>query len=267
MKKKKLPIRFTGQHFTIDKVLINDAISQANLNIKDTVLDIGAGKGFLTVHLLQKAKKVIAIENDIDLAKILRKKFNDSQIVQIVVCDFKYFEFPKNPFKVVSNIPYGITSEILKKLMYENLLNFLGGTIILQSEPAKKLFSKKIYNPLCVFYHTFYDLKFLYEINPQSFLPPPTVNSALLKITKKKQIEFSFELKDKYFDFISYLLKKPNLSVRLAFKTIFRKKQIWNLSKKFGIDLNDKIVCLTTTQWKSCFLEMVEIVPENFHPL
>ena len=50
MTKKKLPVRFTGQHFTIDKVLIKDAIRQANISNQDTVLDIGAGKGFLTVQ-------------------------------------------------------------------------------------------------------------------------------------------------------------------------------------------------------------------------
>ena len=51
MTKKKLPVRFTGQHFTIDKVLIQNAIKIANISSQDTVLDIGAGKGFLTVHL------------------------------------------------------------------------------------------------------------------------------------------------------------------------------------------------------------------------
>ncbi|MDX9694371.1 MAG: rRNA adenine N-6-methyltransferase family protein, partial [Bacteroidales bacterium] len=48
MNKNKLPVRFTGQHFTIDKVLIEDAIKQSRINQNDTVLDIGAGKGFLT---------------------------------------------------------------------------------------------------------------------------------------------------------------------------------------------------------------------------
>ena len=51
MTKKKLPVRFTGQHFTIDKVLIKDAIRQANISNQDTVLDIGAGKGVLTCLL------------------------------------------------------------------------------------------------------------------------------------------------------------------------------------------------------------------------
>ena len=112
MTKKKLPVRFTGQHFTIDKVLIEDAIKQANINSQDTVLDIGAGKGFLTVHLLKIANIVVAIENDTALVEYLRKLFSDARNVQIVGCDFRNFAVPKFPFKVVSNIPYGITSDI-----------------------------------------------------------------------------------------------------------------------------------------------------------
>lgn len=85
MTKKKLPVRFTGQHFTIDKVLIKDAIRQANISNQDTVLDIGAGKGFLTVHLLKIANNVVAIENDTALVEHLRKLFSDARNVLSVV--------------------------------------------------------------------------------------------------------------------------------------------------------------------------------------
>lgn len=91
MTKKKLPVRFTGQHFTIDKVLIKDAIRQANISNQDTVLDIGAGKGFLTVHLLKIANNVVAIENDTALVEHLRKLFSDARNVQVVGCDFLQF--------------------------------------------------------------------------------------------------------------------------------------------------------------------------------
>ena len=205
MTKKKLPVRFTGQHFTIDKVLIEDAIKQANINSQDTVLDIGAGKGFLTVHLLKIANIVVAIENDTALVEYLRKLFSDARNVQIVGCDFRNFAVPKFPFKVVSNIPYGITSDIFKILMFESVENFLGGSIVLQLEPAQKLFSSKLYNPYTVFYHTFFDLKLVYEVSPESFLPPPTVKSTLLRI-KRNQSSFDFELKVKYLAFISCLL-------------------------------------------------------------
>src|SRR5574344_162985 len=95
MTKKKLPVRFTGQHFTIDKVLIKDAIRQANISNQDTVLDIGAGKGFLTVHLLKIANNVVAIENDTALVEHLRKLFSDARNVQVVGCDFRNFAVPK----------------------------------------------------------------------------------------------------------------------------------------------------------------------------
>ena len=149
--------------------------------------------------------------------------------------------------------------------MFENVENFMGGSIILQSEPAQKLFSSKIYNPLTVFYHTFYDLKFLFEINPESFLPPPTVKSALLRI-ERKRTSLDIGLKVKYLDFISYMLQKPDLTVRTAMKSIFRKKQVRTISEKFRIDLDSKIVCLSPSQWLNCFLEMLEVVPEKFHP-
>ena len=265
MTKKKLPVRFTGQHFTIDKVLIKDAIRQANISNQDTVLDIGAGKGFLTVHLLKIANNVVAIENDTALVEHLRKLFSDARNVQVVGCDFRNFAVPKFPFKVVSNIPYGITSDIFKILMFENLENFLGGSIVLQLEPAQKLFSRKLYNPYTVFYHTFFDLKLVYEVGPESFLPPPTVKSALLRI-KRKHLFFDFKFKAKYLAFISCLLEKPDLSVKTALKSIFRKSQVRTISEKFGLNLNAQIVCLSPSQWLNCFLEMLEVVPEKFHP-
>lgn len=265
MTKKKLPVRFTGQHFTIDKVLIKDAIRQANISNQDTVLDIGAGKGFLTVHLLKIANNVVAIENDTALVEHLRKLFSDARNVQVVGCDFRNFAVPKFPFKVVSNIPYGITSDIFKILMFESLGNFLGGSIVLQLEPTQKLFSRKFYNPYTVFYHTFFDLKLVYEVGPESFLPPPTVKSALLNI-KRKHLFFDFKFKAKYLAFISCLLEKPDLSVKTALKSIFRKSQVRSISEKFGLNLNAQIVCLSPSQWLNCFLEMLEVVPEKFHP-
>lgn len=105
--------------------------------------------------LLKIAKNVVAIENDTALVEHLRKLFSDARNVQVVGCDFRNFAVPKFPFKVVSNIPYGITSDIFKILMFESLGNFLGGSIVLQLEPTQKLFSRKLYNPYTVFYHTF----------------------------------------------------------------------------------------------------------------
>ena len=89
MIKNKLPVRYTGQHFTIDKVLIDDAIKIAKINESDTVIDIGAGKGFLTVHLVRQCTNIIAIENDKSLIVHSKKtSFSNNTNVKIIDCDF-----------------------------------------------------------------------------------------------------------------------------------------------------------------------------------
>ena len=89
MIKNKLPVRYTGQHFTIDKVLIDDAIKIAKINESDTVIDIGAGKGFLTVHLVRQCTNIIAIENDKSLWAIRKNKLANNTNVKIIDCDFR----------------------------------------------------------------------------------------------------------------------------------------------------------------------------------
>ncbi len=90
-------------------------------------------------------------------------------------------------------------------------------------------------------------------------------NYAILNI-KRKQLFFDFKFKAKYLAFISCLLEKPDLSVKTALKSIFRKSQVRSISEKFGLNLNAQIVCLSPSQWLNCFLEMLEVVPEKFHP-
>lgn len=265
MIKNKLPVRFTGQHFTINKVLIADAVKIAGINKTDMVLDIGAGKGFLTEYLVHQCSSLIAIENDKSLSRILKKKYGNNPIVRIIESDFRSYTIPKRHFKVVSNIPFRLTSDILKSLMFDRVEYFKGGSLILQLEVVQKLLSDKVYNPYIVFYHTFFDLKLMYEIPQESFMPPPSVKSALLKI-ESRNISIGYELKEKYLIFITCLLHKPDLSVKIVLKTIFQKRQIRQISERYRIALNSQIVSLSAHEWKSCFIEMLDNVPERFHP-
>jgi len=149
--------------------------------------------------------------------------------------------------------------------MFDSVEHFIGGSLIMQLEPVQKLFSKKVFNPYIVFYHTFFNLKLMYEISHESFFPPPKVKSALLKIERKK-MSISYEFKRKYLKFLICLLQKPDLPARTVLKTIFRKSQVRTIADKYGINLNCQIVSLTAKQWECCFLEMLDNVPEKYHP-
>src|SRR5690606_2365329 len=164
MKKNRIPIRFTGQHFTIDNLLVADAVNLVKIKNDDTVLDIGAGKGIITTHLFKRCNKVYAVENDKYLAKYLKQKFIDHESVEIINQDFRNFKAPKVNFKVVANIPYFLTSNILKYLMYDNMEYFDSASLIMQFEPASKLTVNCTSDPFKLFYRTFYDFQIIYEI-------------------------------------------------------------------------------------------------------
>lgn len=261
MKKNKVPVRFTGQHFTVDSGLIKDAIRLAEIQKNDLVLDIGAGKGFLTVHLVRHSENVIAIENDPRLVAKLRSKFALNKNLTIIESDFRTFSIPQRRFKVVSNIPYGITSHILRSLMFHNVEFFVKGSLVMQLQSAQKLFQRNIFNPYVVFYHTFFDLRLVYTVPPDSFMPPPTVQSALVKISKKQSPRISIGMKEKYFDFLCFILKFPDLPVRTALKKIFRKRQIRELSERYGLNPDEAVTHLSSEQFSNCFIEMLKVAP------
>ena len=266
MSKSKTPIRFTGQHFTNNKQLIKDTIHHAKINQKDTVIDIGAGKGALTTHLSKKCEKVIAIENDATLGRLLDQKFSWVENVDVFRCDFRNFFFPKESFKIVSNIPYGITSDIFKSLMFQQAELFNGGAIISQLEAAEKLFSKDLFNPYIILYHTYFDLSLISELPPDNFMPPPTVMSALLQIRKKRNPKVHYSLRNKYLSFLFFLLKMPQMHTKTALKRLFRKRQVRGILEKYTIDPKSNITRLKPNEWANCFRELLDKVPEKYHP-
>lgn len=266
MRRKKVPVRFTGQHFTINPIVIEDAIRFAKLTRNDITLDIGAGRGSITTSLARVCSKIIAIEKDRDLVSFLRKKFTGSNKIKVIEADIRQYHLPEMPFKTVSNIPYHITADILKRLMFEYAEHFRGGTLVMQLESAQKLVMKRIFNPYTILYRTFFDIRLMYEVPQGSFLPPPKVRSALIRIERKETVGICITQKRQYLDFLIFMLKFPNKSIRVILKTIFRKQQVREVSNQYQINPDSDVVDLSVYQWAGCFRYMVEKVPRQYHP-
>jgi 23S rRNA (adenine-N6)-dimethyltransferase len=266
MKKNRVPVRFTGQHFTVNRKLIADAIRFADIGRDDLVLDIGAGKGAITAPLSRKCRQVIAIERDRALVRVLDRRFPEKSNVTVAGCDFRSFRIPPEPFKVVSSIPYGITSEIFKSLMFDHATRFRGGTLITQLEPARKLLADEVHNPYIILYRTIFELKLRYEVAPDHFMPPPGVMSALLDIRRRPSPLLEPGLEIRYLMFLRFLLDRPELAVRTALKKVFRKKQVRDLTGKLGVDPDGKITRLSAEHWACSFRELMDKVPDRYHP-
>lgn len=261
------PVRFTGQHFTKNRSLIYSMINEATIAHHDLVLDIGAGKGVLTIPLVKKANRVVAIERDPDLASKLKKALINQSNVKILDMDFRDTPLPKRPFKVVANIPYGITTDIFGKLMDNPDSNFEGGTIIIEWGAALKFTKACQASPRIVSWNTFYEIEILQKVSRHCFHPPPTVDSALLKINRRKDLVISYEEYDSYLSFVAFMLNPHGVLAKKALRKVFTKTQVKRMMSDKGISRQGLIQDLSVSQWTHCYQTMLQLIPVAEHPV
>lgn len=187
-----------GQNYLIDNNKKNQIIKFGELSKEDTVLEIGSGIGTLTIDLSLQSKKVIAIEQDKTIFKILEERIENKNIdnVELINKDALSIDFPKFN-KIVSNLPYQISSPVTFKFFD---YDFDLAILMYQQEFAKRMNGKvgsKDYSRLSAMLYFKCDVEFLTEVSSESFIPKPKVNSSVIKLTPKN-------LEIKKDDFLTY---------------------------------------------------------------
>ena len=188
-----------GQNFLVDKSAIETILNVSDINKDDIVVEIGPGLGFVTEQLVLLAKKVYAVELDEDMVNELSKINADNLDIihkDILKTDLSQFG---NNIKVVANIPYYITSPILAHLLGEvddlenkNRNSISQVVLMVQYEVAKRLTANekspsKEFGLLSILAQFWSDVEFIKKVPSRSFFPAPKVDSAIVKLTVRKE--------------------------------------------------------------------------------
>lgn len=175
------PNKLMGQHFLIDRPVLERIVKTADLKSDDTVLEIGPGLGVLTDELVRRVKKVIVIEKDPNFTRILKSKNHTN--LEVIDGDFLTADLSKLvDYKVVANLPYYITSAAFKKLLQTDNRS-ITITVLVQKEIAERITAQPGQMSVLAVSVQYYSQPKLVEIVPAaSFWPPPKVDSAILKI-------------------------------------------------------------------------------------
>jgi len=190
-----IPKKKWGQHFLIDRNILNKVIRTAQVEEKDVVLEVGPGLGEMTIGLAKKAKRVITIEIDSKLVEILKKKVTDYPNVEVIKGDILKVDFnkllnqEKDPVKVVANLPYQISTPLLFRFIESKKL-FFSLTLMLQKEVAERMVAPpggKEYGPLSIFVQLVSNLSIRFFVKPTAFFPPPKVESAVIHMVWKEK--------------------------------------------------------------------------------
>ena len=224
------PKKFLGQHFLIDDNISKKIVDNINFKKFKKVIEIGPGKGALTKHLLHIKDILTLIEVDNESVVFLKNEFLNEKL-DIIENDFLKFDiqsaYPSEEnILIIGNFPYNISSQILFKSIdnYKSVKAIIG---MFQKEVAERIISKnnsKQYGILSVKTQLFYDTKILFDVSPNVFFPKPKVNSAVISLTRKENINIDCDLE---------LLDRI---IKLSFQ--HRRKKIKNSLKKLDIEEN-----------------------------
>lgn len=248
-----------GQHFLRDEAALSAIVDAGDPTMDDIVLEIGPGKGVLTEKLLCLAGKVIAVEKDSRLVPFLREKFKKEikegkfDIVEkdILEFDISLLNFYTHPYKIIANIPYYITGQVIRKFLEaENQPESM--TLLLQKEVAERIVAKdKKESLLSVSVKIFGTPTYIKTVKKGAFSPQPKVDSAIISIRNinREKFEEGGVMEKKFFEILKagFAHKRKLLAKNLG--KFGKKEQIEEIFKKCGIPEGTRAENLSVENW------------------
>lgn len=254
---KKYDIRANkslGQNFLINQEVVESIVEAADIKENDLVIEIGPGLGTLTEFLLEKAKKVICVELDDRMIKILEDRFLLYKNLELINQDVLKLDLNKiikdvkekeqiEDVKIVANLPYYITTPIVMKLL-EDRLNIESITIMIQKEVADRLIETpggKNTGAITYAINYFSIPEGIMEVPNSSFIPEPEVTSKVLKLKIRKEPPVDVKNPELMFKIIkcAFMQRRKTLLNALVNNNIFEsKEQGTAILEKLNMDVN-----------------------------
>jgi 16S rRNA (adenine1518-N6/adenine1519-N6)-dimethyltransferase len=265
-------IRKLGQHFLISSRIANKIVNFAQVDDRDVVIEIGAGKGALSSQLLKKGAIVIAVEIDKKYYDYLKDKFINNEKFYAVNEDIlrleinevlREFNIGRELVKIIGNIPFSITSPLIDWLIKERN-SLIQATLMLQKEFAQRLvagWGEKAYGKLSVVADLYFKKRYGFDVRRTMFRPIPMVDASIIQLIRREQLALPIE-EDKIASFISFL----NYCFAHPRKTLVKSLQL-SLGGKKDTEKKQRIIDIITRENLRHCVRVNELTLENFYNL
>ena len=252
-----------GQNFLIDTHVLDKIIAASEITKDDFVLEIGPGIGTMTQYLADAAREVTAVEIDDALLPILQDTLKEWDNVSVIHGDILKTDINKiaeeknqgNPIKVVANLPYYITTPIIMGL-FESHVPVESITVMVQKEVADRMQTgpgSKDYGALSLAVQYYAKPEIVANVPPNCFMPRPKVGSAVIRLTRHKEMPVQVDNEKLMFRLIraSFNQRRKTLSNSLknAQELNYSKEQVETAITESGLPLNIRGEALTLEQF------------------
>lgn len=228
------PSKALGQHFLHDRKIVRRIVDESGVTAEDTVLEIGPGLGILTSELNDRVHRVVAVERDTRLAEGLRNA--GFERVEVVEADALEVDFARimagSDYHVVANLPYSVGTAIIQRLQ-ESTHPPKTMTLMLQREVAERIVARPPDMNLLAVGVQFYGIpKLLFRIGTGAFVPPPKVQSAVIRIITRDDLPIPQREHENFFHVVRSGFAQP------------RKQLLNNLVHGLGLSRDDVLKIL-----------------------
>ncbi len=253
-----------GQHFLRSDKALNTIIQTGEINIGETVLEIGPGEGALTEKLIASGAEVIAVEKDDELFEFLKAKFkNEIEGGQLELIHDDILKFNENSkleienYKLIANIPYNITGAIFKKFLSSN--NQPSRMVLLvQKEVAQRIVARDGKESiLSISVKAYGEPRYIEKVPAGAFAPAPKVDSAIIEIAHISKIFFKNIGEEAFFRMVraGFQSKRKKLASNLA--SIYSKESVLGAFMKTGLDENSRAEDISVENWQKLAISLL----------
>jgi 16S rRNA (adenine1518-N6/adenine1519-N6)-dimethyltransferase len=251
-----------GQHWLNDSAILQSIVDSANITAGDNVLEIGPGHGTLTEKLASTGADITALEFDQDLIGLLKVKFSNTSQVKILEGDIRTFNFSSLPagYKIVANIPYYLTSHLIRSISETSNPPSLA-VLLIQKEVAERLCA--IPGQMSILGLTaqyYFDCKPSILVPAKFFTPPPKVDSQVVQLFRKKELKFPKHDEQEFFRLIKagFSEKRKTLRNSLSGGLGISKDSAVEMLKNAGLDPGSRAQALSMDNWYKLYVESKE---------
>lgn len=238
--------RGRGQHFLRSSKLAAELVRAARIQPHDLVLDLGAGTGALTAALARCAGRLVAVEIDPGLAAGLRRRFPEAEVL---AADAFHVPLPREPFKVVANLPFDGATAILRRLL-DPRVPLVSADVVVEWSVACKRAAVWPTTQLSAYWGAWFELSIVRRLPRCVFAPPPAVDAGVLRIGRRSDPLVRADESCRYEGFLAR-----------GFRSGPRAVVPWRLLKRceseLGFDRHSQARDLDARQWAELYLRAV----------
>jgi 16S rRNA (adenine1518-N6/adenine1519-N6)-dimethyltransferase len=259
------PRKRLGQNFLTDRRVLKEILATAEIGSQDNVLEIGAGLGILTHALAEQAQCVVAVEVDEELVAVLRARLESFPNVKVVLGDILALDIANlmrkehtsdvSPYKVVANIPYYITSAVLRHILEASARPQLI-VLMVQKEVAQRIVAAPGQMSLLAVSVQFYGLpRLIARVPARAFYPAPKVDSAIVRIDPYQQLPVKDSEIGAFFTVVraGFAQRRKQLRNALTHGLSLPREEISQAMRRAGIEERRRAQRLSLDDWVALY--------------